>query len=631
MKASAKYIILVLIFIAPRLFSQNEDNISIAMLNHLTTEVRLIINSSDSRLVLEDVYNRIVNGIDIDAIVVDDYTQQYLRDMRMDLQRLRLVTLQRDRLQIILEKKQSQAISKSMPNPLYVFGAINFSDLTGGPQRIAMKLIANTGAMALDSVAKYKNEMNESNMEFLTENWKLDDLESESLYSLRDNTFDHMIDLVKANRVKGYETLNEDSIDGFIDNKYQTNPRRKLEFLESNQAKETYALYAPYWLELATVYYERASENNDNLEEYKKSLDALGKYETVQAKIFRKDYAYGAILPKMILAASYVYENDRVAYVRFAEDHLKKLIENSDEKHCTLRFFAAQTHLSLAVGARKEFHLRAAYDILMDNIRLLSIEHEKTLDEYYSPVAAIPESLTDSLAEAKKEVSNAKLTKDDQKKGEGKRIADAEVKKAEKKVKSIEKQIKDYREYRKKELPPFSDSLWLNFTTALSVMKELNLQEGSRLREIIGEAFFQLDWMEFYWELTKEDDYDGTFSFENFKFLGDNYYMMCPDVVLTEVNSIDMSLYEDDSEKALWREYDVKWNILSINKKNFENPKLSHVKMELLTKSRFKLDKNTTYRLEIFIKNIDEEGSYNNRLYFENPAGQNKWKFQYVE
>jgi hypothetical protein len=102
------------------------------MLNYLTTEARNIIKAKNNRLSLEELYNKLVNDINLDAI--DETTQDYFRSMRASIQKFRAHEIQRERLMFILQNAQAQAITKAIPNPMYIIGAINFSDLAGGAE-----------------------------------------------------------------------------------------------------------------------------------------------------------------------------------------------------------------------------------------------------------------------------------------------------------------------------------------------------------------------------------------------------------------------------------------------------------------------------------------------------------------
>jgi hypothetical protein len=73
-------------------------------------------------------------------------------------------------------------------------------------------------------------------------------------------------------------------------------------------------------------------------------------------------------------------------------------------------------------------------------------------------------------------------------------------------------------------------------------------------------------------------------------------------------------------------------NVSSPLKKDyFQDPKISLAEIAVYLGIRPEYKKNETYKMEIYIKNIDEQGSYNNRPYFEKTAGKTDWVFKYVE
>jgi len=264
------YILVSLLSIYP-LFAQNNSNTSIAMLNYLATESRMIISSKNNRLALENIYNMLINNTN--PGIVDETTQYYMEIMLDDIEKFRVIGLQRERLQFLLENSQSQAITKAMPNPLYLLGSIR--DLN------PVKIIATVALMTLDSVMQYQNAKNEGQIQFLKDNWQLDDNEAATLHELRKRTFSYMIDIARVNSLTGAsDTLNEESIDKFVSYALDDNLQSKKQFLESN--RNVYSKYGAYWLELASTYYK--------LELYKECIQAIEEFKKIQAPDFSQRF-----------------------------------------------------------------------------------------------------------------------------------------------------------------------------------------------------------------------------------------------------------------------------------------------------------------------------------------------------
>jgi hypothetical protein len=664
------------------LFSQNNSNTSIAMLNYLATESRVVISSKNNRLVLENIYNMLINNTN--PGIVDETTQYYMEIMLDDIESFRMNELQRERLQFLFANSQAQAITKAMPNPLYLLGNLVAQGSSGGTGAAAgaaaagaaaagaagaatagaaatgaatgaaalgvagatgaLVIIAIVALMTIDSVMQYQNAKNEGLIQFLKNDWDLDDKEATTLHNLRKRTFSYMIDIARVNSLKSSDTLNEESIDNFVSITLYDNLQRKKQALESN--RNIYSKYGAYWLELANTYYK--------LEFYKECIQAIKEYEAIQAPIFRKDFDYAKVLPFVIISASYVYKNveDYSAHVNY---YLKKLIENTSESQWALRYFAAQNYIHLATIANKNENLLAAYNLILNNVRVLSIEQEKMLNEYYSPITTVPQSLIDARSDAQKKLTQAKIDKERELgykniklRKEQKAILDNNIKEANKKLKDCEIKISEYIKLREKELPPFSNALWINYVLLNSLYEPLNKSdiEKKHVNEIIDEAFFPLSIMDRYWKETTKDDYGKHFSvssisksvsisLSNVKNYGLNlFYLNCPDVLLTAVNSMDVKIYNASKNTILCDAKDVKWEVSSkINRNFFISPYLFLAEIVVYLDIDFYSDvkKKEFCKMIIYIKNIDEKGSYNNRLYFEKPAGKTKWVFKYVE
>jgi hypothetical protein len=238
----------------------NNGNTSIAMLNYLATETWSINTTKNNRLMLDDV------------------------------ERFRISTLQRERLQYILEKQKALAIAEAMPNPLYLLGLAGFksimisSSLSGTIGSVAgnisgsiarsfaetvkrtmtspMKLLAAASLMTLDSVLRYKGAVDSADIEFLKDNWELEDNESATLHNLSSQSLRYTIDIARTNKLGLLDTLNEESIDNFVKDNLDEKIERRKQSLETNRM--LYTKYAPYCLELAKVYYDLESYKECN-------------------------------------------------------------------------------------------------------------------------------------------------------------------------------------------------------------------------------------------------------------------------------------------------------------------------------------------------------------------------------
>jgi hypothetical protein len=105
-------------------------------------------------------------------------------------------------------------------------------------------------------------------------------------------------------------------------------------------------------------------------------LNVVKIYESVQTPIFKKDFDLARVLPKAILSASNIYNNNQT-YISKAKQYLQKIKDNTDESDWALRYFVAQTYISLAAINDRQANLQAAYGLLLENITHLSRKQDK--------------------------------------------------------------------------------------------------------------------------------------------------------------------------------------------------------------------------------------------------------------
>lgn len=413
--------------------AQNNGNTSIAMLNYLATETRLVVSSTNSRLVLEETYNKLINNTN--PAVIDQDTKIFLETLLNSIEKFRILGVQRERLEYIFENQKSQAITQSLPNPLYLLGARDLNPLS---------LIATLAVMTVDSIFKFQGAVNNAEMSFLKDGWELDDKEAETLHKLRKDAFLYMRDVAVNNRLSMTDTLNEESIDNFVRYSLDENLQRRRQWLEDS--RRLYAVYAPFWLALAETYYEIGL--------YRECIDAVTQYEAVQAQIFRQERDFARILPKVITAVSHVHGTSQTS-VTLTQSYLQKLIQHTTDADWALRYFAAQAYIRMAGIGDRRANLTAAYNVLVGNVTHLSRVQENLLAKYIAP---IDETIPRGTAKEK-----------------------------EKQMKSV---INGLKNQRKKELPPMHEGLLLNYQTLLGIMDELNTpdQERNRINAIIDES-----------------------------------------------------------------------------------------------------------------------------------------------
>lgn len=399
---------------------------SIAMLNYLAVLSQEINASKNSRMFLEEAYASLINNTNPEK--VNELTESHLSSMLDIIEKYRMISVKRDRLQYIYDQNKAKALKEAVPNPIGLLSAVNSFNLK--------RLAASAIYMAVDSYSSYQAYDTEIAQEFLQDGWALDDEEAENLHDSRKRAFMFMIEIVREDGLPGELALSESAVEEFVSWKNNTNIFQKIQFFESEES--TYQAFGNYWLTLADCYYE----NGD----YGKCLEAMDKYEELQADIFRKDYYFAQALPKAIVAASEVYKDQE--YVPIAERYLELLLANTERNEWSLRYFAAEIYLDLYAKTENKAYIQKAYDIALNNVNGLVAE-QLSMNAVY-------------LADVKEVTIPEDATKDEK------------------------NQIKDYnkslKEQRKVELPPVYEPLVLNCDLLFALADELGISQSEKNR-----------------------------------------------------------------------------------------------------------------------------------------------------
>jgi hypothetical protein len=394
---------------------------SVAMLNYMATENLTIGMSKNNRLVLSEIRRKIINNTN--PVVVDTRTQMYLNSLLQSLTSLSLATIQRDKLELIYANEKAQALSQSLPNPLYLLSMRNTNPL---------QLIASAALMTVDSFLRYQSASSSADFNYLLENLELAKEDIKNLNTLTDDYFNYVIDITRLYTLDKSESLNEDSIKNFSKNSLDDNLERRLKWFDDNRT--LYANYSVYWLRLADTCYD--------LGLYERCISEIQRYESIQAPIYRNDSDFASVIPKIILSASNIH-GDSITYQRLATQYLEKLLNNIIEEDWALRYFAAQAYISLAGLSNREQNLNSAYNLLVTNITYLSRKQEESINQYLKPI-------TDDNTLQQRQRDEAK---------------------------KINKELRDRRA---KELPPFHSVLALHCQVIFPLMDEMKVNSAQR-------------------------------------------------------------------------------------------------------------------------------------------------------
>lgn len=618
-----------------------KQRVSLSMLNYIMYLTEDITTHSDNRLYLEEIDKQIRNNTFPNSIdqkytlpLLDNYLERIL-----DYQK---IIIQRDRLRILFENQKAQAVKKSMPNPLYILNLKSGNSSSdhrrtlmnyGKDAKESFRNLAKIGLVVLDSGMKYSLAKNEAQIEYIKQNWELDDKELETLKSLSRDSFSYMTNMTIENKIdegeKKSNTLSPQMITDFI--AYQNNPNleKKIALLEGKA--EEYKNFGPYFLLLAKCYYEKAIEKEDTVY-FEKVLSSISKYEKIYGHIFRKDYEFGKVLPLAVVAAREVYGADSQRYKNYVIDKVKLINDFSDDDNWTLKYFAATLYIDLArLTGNKDYYLREAYKIIINEVTHFSDDSDNLISSYIEPVSQEKlETYKNRLNVTKAKYEESKITKSKELELQYKK----EIKNLEKSIK-LEKEMIEQREKEKEtELFPISEPLLVNCELLFNLLDEISFTakereiEKDKIYGILANSFVFPQLQEAYaginpkisrsiddllYDLVSETNPELNKHSKNFqdKFLSE-YKSVYKEVLSNKMAASGESFISDTADKIRFtNEYDAKWE------------------SSVLTIPAVFLCKESSFRVSVYSNN-DSVKVYNFTL-DENPGKEKKENTFYVK
>ena len=375
-------LVLVLIWAAIPALGETaaEQTNAVAMLNYLAVMSERIRSARSSRLVLNEVYDELIN--DLDPSQVDLETLGHVQGMMNAIQKFRTFEAKRLHAQYLLEQGQAQAIwqgaSAAVKN-----GTVKSGGYLALGVRMADGFLTWQQADAAARLASVKT------------GWELDEAEQQTLHELRLSSFSYMVRISNEFNLSWNQTLNEENVRALVRMENEANPVLRIQYLETG--RRIYASYGGYWLLLARSYYE--------VGEWEKCLEAVDAYRALDIRIFRRDHELAQVMPMAIDALNHLTSYS-VGFIRKATPYLEILRENAGADDWQLHFSAALTWLDVCArtpDSRKEErweYFDAAYEELISALPCLIQEQRRLNEVWLAPVAVMP--LTEGLTAAQR-------------------------------------------------------------------------------------------------------------------------------------------------------------------------------------------------------------------------------------
>ena len=442
---------------------------SYSMMYYLAITAEKIRISKDNRLLLDDIYNSLLN--DVNPSAVDEETQNHINQLLKSIEDFNTLADKRERLEYIHNQQKALAMQEASSDVEEDFSLVDLIDWK--------ELAVDTTSTIVESISTYKETQDNIEMNYLFSGWDLDDQEKEIILQNRKDAYNYMITMVRTYNLDGKLTLNEEAFEDFAEICATSNTSEKIRKLESEE--DRYKLLGDYWLELADSYFE--------LDQYGKCLNCVENYKKLSTGIYRQDYNLAQVLPKAIVSARNVYSDSE--YVKVAEEYADEILSNTDKKDWSDRYFVSRVYVDLYNRTGNKKYLDDAYDITFDNVAFLMDEQREYNDTYVQEIQEIELEEPD-YEELKESIQKIKKLEFKEEK------------------KNLAKYIKFLKSLRKTELPSLYEPLILNCELLQALAGEMNLdqKEKDNVASIISDGIPALPVCDHY-SFNDQEEYEG--------------------------------------------------------------------------------------------------------------------------
>lgn len=369
-----------------------------AMLNYVSYLSYDISAHKDNLLYLEEIYSRIENNILEDKIDLEILSR--LSDLRDQIFRFRMIDIQRDRIEYLIQLQISNAIKSVLPSPTSFLNADTILNPISITSSLANSLLTSD---TLSSVLKLSQ-----GSDYLLKSCELDDQQLGILHQISQEAFSNRVKYSKEKQISENFLLTSEMLQDFARETNKSNNFSKIAFLEREESRKNYKYFGLYYLALIRSYFEAGR--------FKDCLDAAADYEAVSVRLFRKDFDYAKVMPFVIAAAQNVYPDSYDKYIEkyffsnINNGNIEKSADTSDnideklstdltikgntkETDWALRYFAAQTLIQLYAKTQDSKYLEEAYTICFDAVRKFADEQQNLIEDYKKPII-IPDTAT---------------------------------------------------------------------------------------------------------------------------------------------------------------------------------------------------------------------------------------------
>ena len=253
----------------------NDDVRNIAYAYNLCVVLSKQIIDYDDKYYLQQVYNEILNNINLENFPKDEALCDALKSLLTTLGCIDDISDQKEAIEAKYQRQKKNALWSAVPSPSII--------LTGGtPAGIALNSFLAVGT----SFMNYKRTMGSIEEDKIDNTLKLEKQRKEALKANRLRLFQSAWQLSADHPIPDSLRLSENDVDRYNEVLKDTDMRRRYDRLED--MSDRFNAYPPFWFNLGEtareLYYEFDDESYRN-----KALDAFEQFEKIHFVFLRQD------------------------------------------------------------------------------------------------------------------------------------------------------------------------------------------------------------------------------------------------------------------------------------------------------------------------------------------------------
>lgn len=346
------------------LFAFTEDQLELAHNPEFALHQRLQLDTviarknSNNRVVLSELALR-------DLVpTMNASTKNYYTSFNQSLASLELLDVQRERLDYLHEEKKKSNLTALVPNAISVASVA----ITTGLSNPLGAIISIVGS-AVSSATNYLDAKNQENLEYIQNQWELDDQEKQVLVNLGTEHYGYKCEVAESLGIPVELTLSTKDLEDFVDACNQSDYSYKLiKLLSMDQRLE---ILPDYWMELALASY--------GLEDYAGTLEYIEKFEEIYYPVIYHDSDYAYLLMIKSDCINQLYGKEKYDELVEIGDLLLKNIELSDWEK---RLYVLSLYMEIYHSTSDLEIEKKAYELFPDVLRELIEDYKEDVNSY---------------------------------------------------------------------------------------------------------------------------------------------------------------------------------------------------------------------------------------------------------